>query len=122
MSLRTQIRHATRTALKEMNSIAENVIYQKMTGDATYNVESGAPTRTTQSFPVRGFFTSFKEDDVDGNNVQPGDQRLTFDVLDLVFTPRLADFVVDGAGLEWEVIAVKTPPPKVIHILTVRRP
>lgn len=122
MSLKTQIRQATRTALKEMSSVSESVTYQKMAVDSVYDPETGTPSRTSQAFPVRGYFTSFKEDEVDGNNVQPGDQRLTFDVLDLSFEPRLADHVIDGAGLEWEVIAVKTPPPKIIHILTVRRP
>jgi len=122
MSLRTQINAATRTALKQMSSISEAVRYQQVVGDPIYNVETGSPTRQVRTFAVRGFFTSFKEDAVDGNFVQPGDQRLTFDVLDIPFTPKLADFVFDGAGLEWEVIAVKTPPPKIIHILTVRRP
>jgi len=122
MSLRTQIKYATRVALKEMSSIAENVRYQQVVGDPIYDPETGSPRRSTRTIPVKGFFTSFKEDAVDGNFIQPGDQRLTFDVQDLPFVPKLADFVLDGAGLEWEVIAVKTPPPKLLHILTVRRP
>lgn len=122
MSLNTSIRKATRSALKAMESIAENVTYHQVTGNPVYDADAGSFTRNTAPTTIKGWLTSFEERHVDGDNVQPGDKRLTFEVISTSIVPKMNDFVVDEAGDEWEVINIKLPPPKILYILHVRRP
>jgi len=121
MSLERNIKQVTKQALAQMTSIAENVRYARASA-ITYNPETGAPNRTSVTVPLKAWFTSFEERQIDGNNVQPGDKRLTFAVLDLPFEPSLNDTVTDEAGEIWEVMNFKIPPPKILFILQVRRP
>lgn len=121
MSLARSIRKATKTSLKAMNSVGESVVYHQVTG-SSYDTDLGSVRRTTLSFPIRAWFTSFKEKEVDGNNVRPEDKRCTFEVMSLAIVPSLKDFVIDEAGEEWEVMNKKLPPPKILYILHVRRP
>ena len=123
MSLKASIRKATRHGLKvAQSSIAEKIVYNQVQ-DPVYDTDSGEATRpSSKKFTIDAWFTSFKEMHVDGNNVQPGDQRCTFEVLDLAITPNMHDFLLDAAGDQWEVINIKLPPPKILYILHVRRP
>lgn len=122
MSLNTSIRKATRRSLKAMESIAEDVTYHQVTGEPVYDADAGSFTRKTSPATIKGWFTSFEEKHVDGDKVQPGDKRLTFEVISTSIVPKMNDFVVDEAGDEWEVINIKLPPPKILYILHVRRP
>jgi len=122
VSLNTSIRKATRSALKAMESIAEDITYHEVIGRPTYDADAGSFTRKTSPTTIKGWFTSFEERHVDGENVQPGDKRLTFEVISSSIVPKLNDFVIDEAGDEYEVINIKLPPPKILYILHVRRP
>jgi len=121
MSLSRSIRKATKAALRSINSIAEDIKFHR-TASAVYDVDTGADKRRTVPIPLKGWFTSFEERHIDGNNVQPGDKRLTFSVTDVDIEPTLSDFIVDGSDQKWEIINIKLPPPKILYILQVRRP
>ena len=122
MSLNSSIRKATRKSLKAMESIAETITYRQVTGEPVYDADAGSFTRNTSAVTIKGWFTSFEERHVDGDNVQPGDKRLTFEVISTSIVPKMNDFVLDEAGAQWEVINIKLPPPKILYILHVRRP
>lgn len=121
MSLNRTIRRATKAALKAMNSVGEDIKYNQESS-AIYDTDKGTVNRTDVPISIKGWFTSFKESQIDGINVQPGDKRLTLSVIDIKFEPSLTDFITDESGQEWEVINIKLPPPKILYILQVRRP
>lgn len=123
MTLRNAIRKATKMALAAQGSIAVPVTYQRV-GSTTVNTDTGQHTRNvlaSYSIP-EAFFTSYKEREIDGNNVQPADKRMTVDAKHITLDPALHDYVVDDQGVTWEVINFKIPPPRVILIFQVRRP
>jgi len=122
MSLEKNIKQVTKQALAQMSSIGENVLYSRVAGNITYNTDTGAPSRPSIGVPLKAWFTSFEERQIDGNNVQPGDKRCTFPIQSLPFEPQLNDRVTDESGEIWEVMNFKIPPPKCLFILQVRRP
>lgn len=122
MTLAVAIQQATEAALGAMDSISEPFTYQEVDSTA-YNTELGSVSRQIKgSHPLNGWFTSYKEQEIDGNNVQPKDKRLTILATKVLFTVRLHDYILDHCGTTWEVINFKRPPPRSVYILQIRKP
>jgi len=123
MSLKQAIKKATKVALAAQSSISQRVTYQQ-TGPVDYDPNTSTPIRPITATHVipEAWFTSFKTTEIDGNMVQPMDQRMTIYGENLPFEPKLKDFVIDAAGLQWEVQNYRGPISGAVHIFHVRRP
>lgn len=123
MSLDKAIRKATKRALDAQGSIASAITYVQ-TGKPGYDADKSAPTRPiTSSIKIReAWFTSYRTSEIDGEVVQPMDQRMTIIGKDLGFEPKLKDYVLDSNNQQWEVMDYKRPISGAVHIFRVRRP
>lgn len=123
MNLKRAIKRATKQALNAQGSISQRIEYYQ-TGPSVYNANTSTPSRPTEAVHTiqQAWFTSFKVEEIDGKEVQPSDQRLTFYGDHLGYVPKMRDYVLDKDGVKWEVLRYKGPISGAIHILHVRRP
>ena len=122
MSLKTTIQAATKKAFAITDSLRLNVTYSEA-GAPTYDADTGAVNRVvTATHPIRILFAGFKSDEIDGNNVQPNDERAIIDTQAVSFVPSLHDFLTKPDGTLWEVQSAKLEPSESVYILHIRRP
>lgn len=126
MSLKSQIRNATRQAMRAQRTLREKITYTVRGSEETYDANSDTMTFPTDSKEnVTAFFSSFEEKDVDGDAIRPMDERCTIELRHIPgVEPKENDFITRTgakAGV-WEIKNVKLPTAVAVAILQVRRP
>lgn len=67
-----------------------------------WRVDAAAPT----DYPVRAVFLDYEKNEIDGTNVQAGDQKCLVAASGLAIEPAPPDVVVDGAVV-WTIVKTK---------------
>lgn len=120
--LKGAVNAASRKALQAMDSVRDAAVYTSVSttsGSTPYDPTTGVPTRPGTQHNIRLLFTSFRQNEVDGDVIKLNDRRATISASEVTFVPKGADFfTVDG--VQWEVVRIKKEPSTSVFILHVR--
>ena len=119
MGLKSNIQSATLGAFASLSDLLTSVTYRHITPGA-YNPATGTqtPTVTTQSVSV--LLVDYVAREIDGQVIQPGDQKVLCPQSYLSPAPALLDEIVIGSDT-WAVVRVANDPANAMWELQVRR-
>ena len=125
MSLRSQIKRATRHSLRAQKSLRELVTVKIRGEEETYDAADDSTTSAgdVDLTKIPAYFTSYEDEEIDGSTIQKKDQRCEIEIRHLKgYRPENNDLIVrtgKNAG-DWEIMGTKYPPADAIVILQVR--
>lgn len=120
MTLKGAVERATGLAMKSMDSIRKTATFQRKSS-GSYDPVSGSVTSVVEeSSEVRVVFHDYRDREVDGNIVQPGDRKVILERNQVSQRPQLVDELVVGAET-WKIINVVGDEEGPIYHLHVRQ-
>jgi hypothetical protein len=120
--LRSAVNGASRSALAAMDSVRCAALYTSVStteGTVPYDPVAGTVTRPGTQHQIRILFTSYKNNEIDGESIKSLDMRATISASEVTFIPKGADFMsIDS--IQWEIVKIKREPSGSVFILQVR--
>jgi len=130
MTLRDRFRSGVGRVFTSFDSMATSITYRMATGDATYNVTTGAVATPTVSLALRALIMPVKDKSIDGSAIRIGDRQVLINrplaesaatAVGQTFTPSVADRV-GVAGVDWHVTNVREDAAQALVVLNCRAP
>lgn len=92
-----------------LNDLGEEVTFKSYTA-GTYDPTAGTNTRSSTDYTVKGYFSNYKLQDLDGDSVTLGDRKFYCTALDTDYSaipePKAGD-VFSGVGDDVRVVSVQ---------------
>lgn len=116
MNIPAIVKSAVDVAFKVFDSIAVDAIYFRVT-PAPYNPATGLDSSTEQQIPCRVLFGVFAQDEVDGQNIQHGDEKIFIKQSEVTAEPQKDDYIVKADGTRYDVFYIGIEPTKQLWIV-----
>lgn len=128
MSLKHQIQKATRKAFEAGKSLQAGGVQDDgkelfliERGKMTYDTNSGENNVPEVRHKISGFFSAFKEEEINGLTVRPEDRRVVLEKRNTPVEPKLSD-KIEYDKEEWSIFRVKLVQSDSVYNLHLRNP
>jgi len=97
---------AVATAFRVADSILKDCVYHRFVA-GTYDPALGANSAdSTSTTSIRPIFGVYNQRLIDNQRIRSGDKRIIIKGDELSVNPKPDDYIIDAAGVRWDVIEV----------------
>jgi len=115
---------AQKLALKQIDDKGRTIVIPSVTDAGTFDPDTFTFVEgSTENNSVKGLFTNFRAQDVDGTTIKREDKRVLIAATSLDSAPTPSDVIIDG-DVEYEIINCDTLMPgdvPILYMVQVRR-
>lgn len=120
MGLKDTIKSAVGSGFTALGDLKTTVTFKTHTANPSYNPTTQAISESSTSVSVTGVLARYNRRQIDGQVIQPNDQKFLFLQSAITFSPTLIDSVIIS-GAEWQVIDVSKDPADAIWVMQIRQ-